>query len=143
ALKLSCKLFVESAIYRILFHHGETEVEVQDVEAYVSGPTFSDFCAGGARTMADRRLTQNGEDAHTDLLATLAASRELGAEMDKTLAESYLAKHGQLAHAPSPRQEAHSPAPMSQLVGMIGPAAGIGAYIVLLVVSGGDLWWMF
>ena len=96
--------------------------------------------------MADRRVTQSGEDPQADLLATLAASRELGPEMDKALAESYLAKHGQPAGTPSRRQEVGAPAqvtPVTQAIGMIGPVIGFGVWVGLLIASGGHLWWLF
>ena len=102
--------------------------------------------------MADRlpaQRPQSSQDAHDDLLAALAASRELGPEMDKTLAERYLEKHGKPA-AQSGGQQLQQPPTSPRLVlasnqtlAAIGPILGIAVYIVLLIVSHGDLWWLF
>lgn len=99
----------------------------------------------GAGTMADRApAPQTSGDAHEDLLATLAASRELGPEMDKALAESYMQKHGQPAPA-APQQPGQPVRPNPGYAGLaaIGPVLGIVAYIAILALSGGRLWWMF
>src|SRR5690349_23308885 len=45
----------------------------------------------GAEHMADRTpVPRDPEDERADLMATLAAARELGPEMDKSIADSYL-----------------------------------------------------
>ena len=98
--------------------------------------------------MADRlpaQSSQNPQDAHEDLLATIAASRELGPEMDKALAERYLEKHSKPAVAPQPKQQqppvaAYSP---NQALAAIGPMLCIAAFITILIGSGGHLWWLF
>ncbi len=90
--------------------------------------------------------SQSSQDAHEDLLAALAASRELGPEMDQTLAERYLEKHGKQSAAASRGAQgqagvvAHRP---NFEFAAIGPVLGVVAYIVLLIVSGGNLWWTF
>lgn len=95
--------------------------------------------------MADRvPAPRQSGDAHEDLLATLAASRELGPEMDQSLAESYIRKHEQLAQT-MPQQPVQPIHPNSGGAGpaAIGPVLCIAAYIAILVLSGGHLWWMF
>jgi hypothetical protein len=100
--------------------------------------------------MADQlpaRSAQSAQDAHEDLLAALAASRELGPEMDSALAERYLEKHGKSGAIPS-----RGAAPQQQGVVAQGshfdaralmPVLGVATYIAILVVSGGHLWWTF
>jgi len=99
--------------------------------------------------MADRVPAQQSGDAREDLLATLAASRELGPEMDAALAESYMQKHGQAAQTrqaqQGQRQDVIGPPGQRMNPGLaaLGPVLGIGVYIALLIVSHGALWWMF
>ncbi|MFI5273525.1 MAG: hypothetical protein ACHQ4H_10885 [Ktedonobacterales bacterium] len=85
---------------------------------------------------------------HDELLAALAAARELGPDMDKSLAESYLQKRQQAqakASVPAPQPSTSgavattSASPLLYLL----PALCIAAYIVALVVSQGHLWWLF
>jgi hypothetical protein len=90
--------------------------------------------------------SQSAQDAHEDLLAALAASRELGPEMDQTLAERFLEKHRTAGAVAS--RAARGPSgvvarrPNVELAA-IGPVLGVVAYIVLVAVSGGSLWWTF
>jgi hypothetical protein len=99
--------------------------------------------------MADRVPAQQSGDAHEDLLATLAASRELGPEMDAALAERYMQKHGQPAQPRQAQQNQQQDVvgPQGQRMNpglaAVGPALGIAVYIALLIASGGHLWWMF
>ncbi len=91
------------------------------------------------------RSGQSAQDAHEDLLAALAASRELGPEMDATLAERYLEKHGKAgAAAPlgAPQSGIVARTPSLDLTAIM-PILGAIAYIVLLLVSGGAYWWTF
>src|SRR5579872_4489790 len=88
------------------------------------------------------------EDAHKDLMATLAASRELGPEMDKALAESYMQKHA--AATPAQQQDQRDVAPVRFDSGDIASAivmvAGIAAFVTLLIVVGPQafgLVWIF
>ena len=78
------------------------------------------------------------EDLHKDLLATMAASRELGPEMDKALVESYMERHpelkGQPAQALTQPQATNKP----DIVGLTGMGVGMIAYITLLIVTKGD-----
>lgn len=89
------------------------------------------------------------EDAHKDLLATLAASRELGPEMDRALAESYMQKHQAATPAPAPQnQQVTLPSRFnsSDLASAIVMVAGIAAFVTLLIVFGSHAWafiWIF
>lgn len=84
------------------------------------------------------------EDLHKDLLATMAASRELGPEMDKALVDSYMERHPELKGQP-PQQALIQPKSENSfdIVGFGGMAVGLVAYITLLIVTHGDMWWMF
>lgn len=97
--------------------------------------------------MADRLPapnSQSSQDAHEDLMAALAASRELGPEMDATLVDRYLEKHGKSSAAIAQAQPPHGSPPVPyQALSAIGPILGIAAYIVILIVSQGTLWWTF
>jgi hypothetical protein len=93
-------------------------------------------------------VPQDPEDERNDLLATLAAARELGPDMDKALAESYLQRQQQTSpKTPAPATVSAAPAqsatPSMPWPMYFTPALGIIAYIALLVVSGGHLWWTF
>lgn len=81
-------------------------------------------------------------------MATLAASRELGPEMDKALAESYMQKHA--AATPAQQQDQRDVAPVRFDSGDIASAivmvAGIAAFVTLLIVVGPQafgLVWIF
>ncbi|MGH2516172.1 MAG: hypothetical protein ACRDHP_11005, partial [Ktedonobacterales bacterium] len=89
------------------------------------------------------------EDAHTDLMATLAASRELGPEMDKALAESYMQKHAAATPAPAPQNQsivAPSRFDSADIASAIVMVAGIAAFVALLIFAGPQAWgliWVF
>jgi len=90
--------------------------------------------------------SQSSQDAHEDLLAALAASRELGPEMDQTLAERFLEKHGKRSAAASRGAQGQSSVVAQRPnfeFAAIGPVLGIAVYIALLIVSHGFLWWTF
>jgi hypothetical protein len=95
--------------------------------------------------MSNKPVQPNPEETHADLLATLAAGRELGPEMDKALAESYIQRHPELAG----KQQAVVAQPEQQrqlspdVVGLAGMGIGVVAYLAVLAASGGHLWWMF
>lgn len=93
--------------------------------------------------MARNAPQPDPEDLHQDLLATMAASRELGPEMDKALVDSYMERHpelkGQQKQALT-QPETHT---RPDIVGLTGMSVGMIGYIVLLIVSHGSLWWMF
>jgi hypothetical protein len=84
------------------------------------------------------------EDLHKDLLATMAASRELGPEMDKALVDSYMERHPELKGKPQ-AQALTQPQTInrSEIVSFAGMGLMMIGYITLLIVSHGDLWWMF
>jgi hypothetical protein len=96
--------------------------------------------------MSNKPVQPDPEETHADLLATLAAGRELGPEMDKALAESYIQRHPELA---GKQQQAvvAQPAPQRAItpdvVGLAGMGIGVVAYLAVLAASGGHLWWMF
>lgn len=94
--------------------------------------------------MASKSPQPNPEDLHTDLLATMAASRELGPEMDKALVDSYMERHPELKG--QPKQQALTQ-PQSgnkaDIVGLTGMGVGMIGYVTLLIVTKGELWWMF
>jgi hypothetical protein len=89
------------------------------------------------------------EDAHKDLLATLAASRELGPEMDKALAESYMQKHTAATPAQAPQNQgvvAPSRFDSGDLASAIVMVAGIAAFVTLLIAKHPEAWgliWIF
>ena len=96
--------------------------------------------------MAKDQPQQDPEDVRTDLMATMAASRELGPEMDKALADSYMEKHHPVSAQQPAQQQVTQPQQRSQsadVMGFAGIAIGIVAFIALLAVSHGALWWMF
>ena len=95
--------------------------------------------------MSQQVPPQDPEDARKDLLATLAASRELGPEMDHALVDSFLDKHssgpGSSASDLVP-QSTQKPEVMPFSL-MVVTGLAFAAYIVLLIVSSGRYWWMF
>ncbi len=98
------------------------------------------------KTMANKPAHPDPEETHTDLLATLAASRELGPEMDKALAQSYIERHPELvgkqpppAVVAQPERRAISP----DIIGIAGMGIGVVAYIAVLAATQGHAWFMF
>lgn len=96
--------------------------------------------------MAKNMPQQDPEDVRTDLMAAMAASRELGPEMDKAVVDSYMEKHHPVS-AQQPAAQAVTQAeqrPQSaDLIGFIGLGVGLVAYIAILIASHGWLWWLF
>jgi hypothetical protein len=95
--------------------------------------------------------TPNSDEAHDDLLATLAAARELDPGMDKALADQYLTRRReeqkkQEQKAPAVvAQESNTPAgwrgsPLPLLMGMVMLTALIVAAVVF---HNGSFWWFF
>jgi hypothetical protein len=84
------------------------------------------------------------EDLHKDLMATMAASRELGPEMDKALVDSYMERHPELKGQPN-QQALMAPQSTNKpdIVGLTGMGVGMIGYVTLLIVTKGELWWMF
>jgi hypothetical protein len=85
----------------------------------------------------------NAEDEHADLLATLAAARELGPDMDKALAESYMQRRK--ANAPARPRNADPRPPVNY--GFVGlsvlPVILIAVIIAAGVLSGHGWVWFF
>lgn len=96
--------------------------------------------------MSNQPLTPNAVDAHDDLLAILAAGRELGPEMDQALVESYLRKHPAPAAARQTTAATQPAAgrvwPMYPFVGSIGFLLAVVAFVAVLVASGGHAIWL-
>ncbi len=92
--------------------------------------------------MLNRISAQNPEDPHTDLLATLAASRELGPEMDAALVESYLRKHPMPAERREPPTRTLRLAPDGLLAAMSFVAVA-AIFVTAMVLSGGHAFWLF
>ncbi len=94
--------------------------------------------------MAKNLPQQDPEDARTDLLAAMAASRELGPEMDKAVVDSYMQKHHAVSPQPAAQPATQAPrASSGELISFMGMGLGLVAFITVLVVSHGMLWWMF
>lgn len=113
--------------------------------------------------MADRTpIPRDPEDERADLLATLAAARELGPEMDKSIVDSYLERRksevrtgvvpsastgsqggGQSGQGIMPHQTPGTPTGIAQAGMLLIPLAGIAIYVALLIASQGELWWTF
>ncbi|HEV2461510.1 MAG TPA: hypothetical protein VGS80_24410 [Ktedonobacterales bacterium] len=94
---------------------------------------------------AQQPISQDPEEKQADLLATLAAARELGPDMDKALAESYLQR--QRAEA-APKQSVVAQPPQApqrpnEALRPIFMCAGLIAFVALLIVSHGWLWFTF
>jgi hypothetical protein len=93
--------------------------------------------------MSQSNPQQDPLDAQTDLLAMLAASRELGPEMDQALVESYVQQHhpAQMgeSRALAMRRRLGSP----NVIKLVCLCVGLIAYIVLVIATHGWLWWMF
>lgn len=85
------------------------------------------------------------DDQRSDLAAMIAASRELGPDMDRALVESYLTRHKEAAKPAVPQPQPPAPAPASHSNGVTAGiiiAATLAAYCVALVVSHGFLFWL-
>lgn len=83
------------------------------------------------RPMQSLPTDPHAEDEHNDLLATLAAARELGPDMDKALAESYLQRRK--SSTPARPRNAEPRPPMN--VGFVAQAALPAVMIAALVIG--------
>ncbi|HZC77208.1 MAG TPA: hypothetical protein VE258_05635 [Ktedonobacterales bacterium] len=85
------------------------------------------------------------QEVHDDLMATLAASRELGPEMDKSLAENYIQRHPELAAKKQAvtQEPPRTPLDLNRSVAGLLPVLGIAAFIIILVATHGRGWWLF
>lgn len=85
------------------------------------------------------------DDAQKDLLAMLAAGRELGPEMDKSLVESYVSRQqlsgppAMQAQTPQPPAIAHAGLGIGNAVGLL---AVLGIYVAALAFTDGTTWWL-
>jgi hypothetical protein len=112
--------------------------------------------------MADRTpVPRDPEDERADLLATLAAARELGPEMDKSIVDSYLERRksetraGVVSSASAtsqgnqpgqgimPHQTPGTPTGIAQAGMLLFPLIGIAIFVAILFASGGHAWWLF
>jgi hypothetical protein len=114
--------------------------------------------------MADRTpVPRDPEDERADLMATLAAARELGPEMDTSIADSYLERRKSEARAgvvPSasagsqaqgsqpgqgimPHQTPGTPSGIAQAGMLLFPLIGIAIFAVILFHFGWSAWWLF
>lgn len=86
------------------------------------------------------------EEMRKDLLAALAAGRELGPEMDAAIVDAHLRRHyGDAARAKAPaaavvEHEAFQPAAYLPALMLV---LGMVAYITVLIVTRGAFWWLF
>ena len=94
---------------------------------------------------AQQPIPQDPEEKQTDLLATLAAARELGPDMDKALAESYLQRQRAEAAPKQPvvAQLPQTPQRPNEALRPILMCAGLIVFVALLVASHGFLWFTF
>lgn len=113
--------------------------------------------------MADRTpVPRDPEDERADLMATLAAARELGPEMDTSIADSYLERRKSEARAgvvpsasansqsgPSgqgimPHQTPGTPSGIAAVGMLLFPLIGIAIFAAILFAFGWHAgWWLF
>ncbi len=88
-------------------------------------------------------IDPHAEEEHNDLLATLAAARELGPEMDKALAESYLQRRK--ASAPSRARNADPRPPVNYgfVAQSVVPVVMIAAFILAAIAFSFHGWFLF
>lgn len=97
--------------------------------------------------MASNSGASHDEEQQNDLMAALASARELGPDMDKAVAASYLEKQKTATQAQtqqsSPQQAVVAAPSQRRPMYFIGPPIGLIAYIAILIASQGTLWWTF
>src|SRR5260370_36450014 len=83
------------------------------------------------------------QEVHDDLMATLAAGRELGPEMDKSLAESYMQRHPELAGKKQTvtQEQPRTPQDLNRSVAGLPPLLCIAAFIIILIATPGAGRW--
>jgi hypothetical protein len=94
-----------------------------------------------------RKAALDPEDLRQDLLAALAAGRELGPEMDTSIVDSYLKKHpANAAHAParttSAPAVAGSQVPLDAWLRAGVPVMGVAILVVAMVFAPGHAVWL-
>jgi hypothetical protein len=92
------------------------------------------------------QVTPDREDMRKDLLAAMAAARELGPEMDSSLADAHLRRHfgeqAQRAVQPRPRTDL-APVITANVLAPLMMVLCVAAFVSLLVFSHGAVWWLF
>jgi hypothetical protein len=85
------------------------------------------------------------EDMRKDLLAALAAGRELGPEMDAAIVDAHLRRHyGNAADTPrTPAVVQRQPLDVTPFVMPLALVIGLVAFIAILAFSHGALWFLF
>ncbi len=92
--------------------------------------------------MAQNAQTPEDEEARKDLLATIAAGRELGPEMDQTLADRYIEQREKAKSrnvAPTPTTPQYAPVGQAGQPPQVGPSGGppvVLAPIAVIVIVG-------
>lgn len=82
------------------------------------------------------------EDEHADLLATLAAARELGPDMDKALVESYMQRRKANMPARPRNAEPRPPVNYGFVAQNVLPVILIAVIIAALFFSHGGAWFL-
>jgi hypothetical protein len=84
------------------------------------------------------------EDVRKDLLAALAAGRELGPEMDAAIVDAHLRRHfGDALNQPKPPAVVERrPIDLTPLVMPLTLLIGLAAFIAILSFSHGELWFL-
>jgi hypothetical protein len=94
----------------------------------------------------NKALNPDPEEMRKDLLAALAAGRELGPEMDAAIVDAHLRRHyGDAAKPKAPAATAvehRSLQPAAYLPALM-MILGMVAYVTVLIVSRGGYWWLF
>lgn len=90
-------------------------------------------------TPAGRPMDEEERAKHEELMAMLAAGRELGPDMDRAVVESYMEKQ-KTPRVPAPRREPSPPVDWNGMAQSIVPVIAIVAVISVLAVSHA---WMF
>lgn len=85
----------------------------------------------------------NAEDDHADLLATLAAARELGPDMDKALAESYMQRRKANIPARPRNAEPRPPVNFGFVARGVLPFVAIAVLATLFILPSGHFWFWF
>lgn len=96
--------------------------------------------------MANNTGTSGDEQRQNDLMAALASARELGPDMDKAVAASYLEKQKQQTTAQAQVQAQQTTVAAQRQrrpMFLMGLPIGVIIFIAILVASGGHAWFMF
>jgi hypothetical protein len=96
-------------------------------------------------TMARNTTPQpDPDDLRKDLLAALAASRELGSEMDSAIVDAHLRRHyGESTQHRKPAVVERRPLDLSPIMLPLSMLVGLVAFLAVLWFSHGMLWFLF